>query len=67
MMTTKRGILFFKRLIDFVVRKLTCGGLGFFELKKNDLRLSVSVPRVFLMKVDHLSTGGSGRTANLLT
>jgi hypothetical protein len=28
MTTTKRGILFFQRLIDFEVRKRTCGGFA---------------------------------------
>jgi hypothetical protein len=31
MTTTKRGILFFQRLIDFDVRKRTCRGLCSFE------------------------------------
>jgi hypothetical protein len=41
--TTKRGILFFQRLMDFDVRKRTCGGLCTVVLNSNQFICSVIV------------------------
>jgi hypothetical protein len=66
MTTTKGGILFFQRLIDFDVRKRTCGGLCSFEFKSIHL-LFCRCSRGFAQSVgDLLSKGSSSRTANLI-
>jgi hypothetical protein len=65
MTTTKRGILFFQRLIDFDMRKRTCRGLCSFELKSIHLLFRCS--RGFAQSVgDLLSKGSGGSTANLI-
>jgi hypothetical protein len=65
MTTTKRGILFFQRLIDFDVRKRTCRrGLCSFEFKS--IHLLCRCSQGFAQSVgDLLSKGSSGSTANL--
>ena len=65
MTTTKRGILFFQRLIDFDVRKKTCGGLCCFEFKSFHLLCRCS--QGFARSVGELlSKGSSGSTAKLI-
>jgi hypothetical protein len=65
MTTTKRGIVFFQRLIDFDVRKRTCGGLCSFEFKS--IHLFCCCLRGFAQSVgDLLSKSSSDSAANLI-
>jgi hypothetical protein len=65
MTTTKRGILFFQRLINFDVRKRTCRGLRSFVFKS--IHLLCRCSRGFAQSVgDLLSKGSSGSTASLI-
>jgi hypothetical protein len=65
MTTTKGGILFFQRLIDFDVRKRICGGLWSSEFKS--IHLLCRYSRGFAQSVGELlSKSSCDSTANLL-
>jgi hypothetical protein len=64
MTTTKRGILFFQRLIDFDGRKRTCRGLCSFEFKS--IHLLCRCSRGFAQSVGDLLSKGSSGSKNLL-
>jgi hypothetical protein len=65
MTTTKRGILFFQRLINFDVRNRTCRGQCSFEFKS--IHLLCRCSQGLAQRVgDLLSKGSSGSTAILI-